>query len=259
MNQDKRRSASRTDGFTLIELLVVVSIIAVLIAMLLPALDRARGEAQSIVCLSLHKQFGLVLILYKDDNNDEFPLFAGSFPSYPPSTRWHETIMGYVDEDARDPVTGALDFHFSKVYACASGQAWPGVPYGGFRNTPPTIAVANAPIVYGNNGTIKFSDVNYPSTWYMALDTSRGTQSQYTYNNWTPTVDTDADNFPDTNGGVVVFGVDRYYNGARPRVHRDISNGLLVDGHADRLDYYEFRGKFVGGQYEAHNYFRDDI
>ncbi len=249
-----RSIASRTDGFTLIELLVVVSIIAVLIAMLLPALDRARGEAQSVVCLSLQKNFGLALILYKDDNNDAFPLFASSFPSSSPGSSWNQTIMAYIDEDI-------TDFTQTKVYECPSGKAEIGVPYGAFRdNSPNAVAVAPAPFVYGNNGVIKFSDVNYPTTWLMGFDTAPAQQFQYTYNAWTPAVDTDADKFPDTGTGIMQYlslGFD--YNGARPRVHRDIPTMVLVDGHAERLDYVAFRGQFVLGGYEPHNYFRDDI
>jgi len=59
------------DGFTLIELLVVISIIAVLVAILLPALNRARAASKAVVCLSNLKQWGLITALYAADNDDK--------------------------------------------------------------------------------------------------------------------------------------------------------------------------------------------
>jgi prepilin-type N-terminal cleavage/methylation domain-containing protein/prepilin-type processing-associated H-X9-DG protein len=67
----------RKKGFTLIELLVVISIIALLMSILMPALSRVKKQAQSVACMSRLKSWGLIYKLYTDDYQGSFPLGWG--------------------------------------------------------------------------------------------------------------------------------------------------------------------------------------
>ena len=86
----------RRRGFTLVELLVVIGVIAVLISLLLPALNRAREAASQIKCLSNLRQLGTAFLMYTNENHGAFPSCATG----PETPDWW--IYWYSDQDLKD-------------------------------------------------------------------------------------------------------------------------------------------------------------
>lgn len=95
---------TRHHAFTLIEILVVISIIALLIGILLPALGAARRTARNMQCLSNHRQHGVGFFGFAIDNKDLLPWAYYSIPdaSEPTGFRqsdWMVTISGYIQNE----------------------------------------------------------------------------------------------------------------------------------------------------------------
>ncbi len=127
MRSDKETKAR---GFTLIELLVVIAIIAILAAMLLPALASARAKGHRIACLNGEKQLSVACLMYADDFSDRLPYNLGTgellqWEAQQVYLNWTTPIMNWeLDSDNTNSVLltegglGPYTSRVPKVYRC---------------------------------------------------------------------------------------------------------------------------------------------
>jgi prepilin-type N-terminal cleavage/methylation domain-containing protein len=119
------------NGFTLIELLVVIAIIAILAAMLLPALSKAKGKAQQVSCINNVKQISLAFLSYINDFRDTFPGAAIVAPAAPADEDWiywncdDSRIIGSTRADIlKSPLNVYLGRFTTNLYRCPADKDW---------------------------------------------------------------------------------------------------------------------------------------
>jgi prepilin-type processing-associated H-X9-DG protein/prepilin-type N-terminal cleavage/methylation domain-containing protein len=203
--------------FTLIELLVVIAIIAILAAMLLPALKNARDSAKKIVCAGNMKQIGLTFRLYGDDNNDYFPpphSYAEDGTTY---VRWPALLVPYL-YPSKNTLTGwnFMSGNLGTIFYCPSNDK---VHYGndyGINGIKDWFGTA-----YNYEGItlVKTSQLRTPSATFTSADSTWDDGAGFRlYTPWNP--------WTIPNGG--------FYVGSR---HTGSANFVFVDGHVEPFQF----------------------
>lgn len=198
----KRLSCNRAAAFTLIELLVVIAVIAVLAAVLLPAVSRAKMTAQSISCINNLKQLEVCCHLYTTENDDYLPLNkAGGFVAAPSGTNSPTTVQNInswcpgiapLDVNTTNLEQGVL-FRYNRspaIYRCPSDQSTV-VGHPGLLRTRSYCMSIGINCPDASNSFQKFTQIDRPtpSNLFVLIDTHEqdiwdGTFGIFSSDNW---------------------------------------------------------------------------
>jgi prepilin-type N-terminal cleavage/methylation domain-containing protein len=202
----------RRPAFTLVELLVVIGIIAVLIALLLPSLNKARRHARGIACAANVRQLVSATIMYANENRQYFPSYneINGSGQHVPGSHWAELLSPYLQ---------------------GSKDIWIDPERVGFKNEPydwPTITLFDN-IHYNPIGFyFNFAYVNYSRTFpnickFTKYDKLRPGDKYVIFS-------------CSNRGGLAQAGIAPVYLVAEGQVPTDVSVGF-ADGHVGRVPY----------------------
>jgi len=237
----KRLAWQKAGAFTLIELLVVVAIISVLVAMLMPVINRVRAQSRTVLCMSNLRQIGNALNSYAADNRGTINQWSRleDYDLYP----WYAMLNGTcVYGKNRKYLTGTISGNTKTVYRCPEmdpasrwpSSAWIVSVYGlvsPAKSDPADVETSFAPLPDGMAG-IRLAVIRSPATYGLVFDTSAMDDYRWREGatDWSP-------------NSIIKPGGGAWANQAKGiwLIHNNKANGLFADFHVESCDEFTFK------------------